>query len=363
MRELQNAPDFELQVLVIGSHWSPRHGMSVEAIRKDGFPISGEVGDFVEGDSHLEVLQMMGASLPKIGGELKRLDPHLVILLGDRTEIFAAATACHIMRIPFAHVAGGDVTSGAIDDALRHGITKMAALHFVTNDAARSRVIQLGESQESVYLTGSTAIETLKKVPPLSRGETLLSIGLEGRRPYLLVTYHPETLSLSETRDDTNEVARALHQLIPIFDIVITSPNEDPGFKVIASAVKTIAREQPAAVAVIDSAGTDLYVNLLRHAAACVGNSSSGLYEAPSVLTPTVNIGERQAGRVRARSVVDCPAVAEDIVEAVSRAMQIKMSDVSNPYDHGDASAKILQVLTSMPPVSSALPKYFCDRP
>jgi UDP-N-acetylglucosamine 2-epimerase (non-hydrolysing)/GDP/UDP-N,N'-diacetylbacillosamine 2-epimerase (hydrolysing) len=293
--------------------------------------------------------------------ELTKLKPNLVLLLGDRYEIFSTAVACHLLNVPIAHLAGGDVTQGAIDDAFRHGITKIASLHFVTNTGAKDRVLQLGEMPERVFCVGSTAIETLNETPNMSKAETLASTELSPDEPYLLLTIHPETNPLGPSDYELSEMRSAITFLSPQYQFVITAPNEDPGFEKIATLYADLKAASPDRVAIVKSGGSDLYVNLLRHAKVCVGNSSSGLYEAPSLGTPTVNIGLRQSGRLRAGSVIDCEATVRSIVDAVEKAAMVDMTAIRNPYDGGRASEQILLALRSFDDFVAILGKPFVD--
>jgi UDP-N-acetylglucosamine 2-epimerase (non-hydrolysing)/GDP/UDP-N,N'-diacetylbacillosamine 2-epimerase (hydrolysing) len=361
MRALDASHDFTLQTLVIGSHWSPRHGFTSNEILADGFKIDGEVRAFAESDKPAAVANAMSQTLTAVTEELTKLKPDLVLLLGDRYEIFSTAVACPLLNLPIAHLAGGDVTQGAIDDAFRHGITKIAALHFVTNPEARDRVLQLGEMPERVFCVGSTAIETINETPNMSKVETLTSTGLNPDEPYLLLTIHPETNPLGPSDYELSEIRAAITFLSPRYQIVITAPNEDPGFEKIETLVADLKVASPDCVAIVKSGGSDLYVNLLRHAEVCVGNSSSGLYEAPSLGTPAVNIGSRQSGRLRASSVIDCEATERSIVDAVEKAAKVDMTAIRNPYDGGKASEQILLALRSFEDFGAILGKPFVD--
>jgi UDP-hydrolysing UDP-N-acetyl-D-glucosamine 2-epimerase len=265
------------------------------------------------------------------------------------------------LNLPIAHLAGGDVTQGAIDDAFRHGITKIAAIHFVTNTGAKDRVLQLGEMPERVFYVGSTAIETLNETPNMSKAETLASTGLNPEEPYLLLTIHSETNPLGPSDYELSEIRAAITFLSRRYQIFITAPNEDPGFEKIETLVADLKVASPNRIAIVKSGGSDLYVNLLRHAEVCVGNSSSGLYEAPSLGTPTVNIGSRQSGRLRASSVIDCEASERSIVDAVEKATKVDMTAIRNPYDGGKASEQILLALRSFDDFGAILGKSFVD--
>jgi UDP-hydrolysing UDP-N-acetyl-D-glucosamine 2-epimerase len=361
MRAFDASQDFTLQTLVIGSHWSPRHGLTSNEILADGFKIDGEVRAFAESDKPAAVASAMSQTLTAVTEELTKLKPDLVLLPGDRYEVFSAAVACHLLNLPVAHVAGGDVTQGAIDDAFRHGITKIAAIHLVTNTGAKDRVLQLGEMPERVFCVGSTAIETLNETPKITKVETLAATGLSPGEPYLLLTIHPETNPLGPSDYELSEIRAAMTALSPRYQIVITAPNEDPGFEKIETLIADLMAALPNRIAIVKSGGSDLYVNLLRHAKVCVGNSSSGLYEAPSLGTPTVNIGSRQSGRLRASSVIDCEATERSIVDAVGKAAKVDMTAIRNPYDGGRASEQILLALRSFDDFAAMLGKPFVD--
>jgi UDP-hydrolysing UDP-N-acetyl-D-glucosamine 2-epimerase len=265
------------------------------------------------------------------------------------------------LNLPIAHLAGGDVTEGAIDDAFRHGITKIAALHFVTNSEAKDRVLQLGELPERVFCVGSTVIETLNDTLKLNETETLAATGLIPGERYLLLTLHPETNPLGPTEHELSEIRAAVTALSVKYQIVITAPNEDPGFGPLETFIANVSANLPDRVAVVKSGGSEFYVNLLRHAKVCIGNSSSGIYEAPSLGTPTVNIGSRQRGRLRADSVIDCEATERSIVDAVEKATKVDMTTIRNPYDWGKASDQILLALRSFENFQATLGKPFID--
>lgn len=306
MREVRDHPALELQTAVTGMHFSRRHGETWQAIEKDGFRIDARVDTQLEDDSTAEVTKSVGRGVIGFADAFARLDPDIVLVLGDRFEILAAAQAALLGNRTIAHVAGGDVTEGAIDESMRHAMTKMAQLHFVTNEVAAARVRQLGEDPAHVYNTGSPGLDYLKRTSLMTRAELEGELGLKFRRRNLLVTFHPATLERESPAAQVGALLAALDVVCaqaPTM-IVFSLPNADPGSQEIAVLIEKYAAAHPDAHA-FASLGQQRYLSLMSHADAVVGNSSSGLYEAPSLKVPTVNIGDRQrAGSPRRRC---CP--------------------------------------------------------
>lgn len=362
MRDIQADPDCQLQVAVTGMHLAPEFGHTWRVLEQDGFDIDARVETVLSSDTPAGVAKSMGLGLIGFADAFARLAPDWVVLLGDRYEIHAAAQAAYVARIPIAHIAGGDVTAGAFDEAFRHGITKMAHLHFVTHQDAARRVRQLGEAESAIFDVGSPGIDTIRRMQLLGREELEASLGIRLAVRNLLVTFHPVTLSNQPAEAQLDELLAALRTFIAEGDthVILTRPNADSGSRAILQRLDTFAAES-GAVSVFTSLGQARYLSLMALADVVIGNSSSGLYEAPALKKPTVNIGERQLGRPAASSVVHCPTSAEAIVAAIRAALALDCSEVVNPYGDGHAAERILARLKAAPRRGEIMMKRFRD--
>lgn len=347
MLGVRASPRLELQIVATGAHLSPEFGLTYREIEADGLRIDRRVEMLLGCDSPAAITKSMGLGLIGIADALKELRPDVVLLLGDRYEILAAASAALLAGIPIAHVHGGELTEGAFDDSIRHAITKMSHLHFVAAAAYWDRVIQLGEQPASVHLVGGLGVDNLLDLQLLDRAELGKSLGFELRDRNLLVTFHPVTLSGGSSAAQMDELLDAL-DAFPDHGILFTMPNADPDSRELAKRVEAFAARR-VNVRVFVSMGYQRYLSCMKVADAVVGNSSSGLTEAPAFRVPTVNIGERQDGRLKASSVIDCPARRADISAAIARALSAEfrssLRDVRNPYGEGGASGRIVKVL------------------
>ncbi len=360
LREIEKEPDFELQLLVTGMHLSPEFGSTWRAIEQDGFAIAQKVEMLVSSDTPVGTAKSIGLGVGGIADAFARLKPDLVLLLGDRFEIFAAAQAALVLLIPVAHIAGGDTTVGAYDEALRHAITKMAHLHFVANADAARRVRQLGEDPGHVYPVGSPGIDAVRQTKLLAADELSDALGFKLRSRNLLVTYHPATLDGALNRAHFEALLAGLDSLGPEVGVIFTHANADAGGREISSLIDAYTATRPNARA-YPSLNRERYLSCMRACDAVVGNSSSGLYEAPSLGRPAVNIGDRQQGRLRAASVIDCAPQAAAIAQAIRRAWATDCSGVENPYGDGHSAPRIVQTLKSLPDFRALLKKRFHD--
>ena len=355
-------PLVQLQLVVTGMHLAPRFGNTVQEIEADGFPVAERLPLPLDDDSELGVIRAMAVATDAFGAAFARLQPDLLVLLGDRFEVLAAAQAAMLCRLPIAHLHGGESTEGVIDEAIRHAVTKMSHLHFVAADAFRRRVIQLGEAPERVWTVGATGLDPIGQLEPLSREQLEEHLGMTLRRPTFLVTYHPVTL-------DAADQGRRMLDLLEILDeragsIVVTGVNADPGGASLWAAATDFALTRPDRVRLVPSLGSRRYLSLAALADAVVGNSSSGLLEAPTLGTPTVDIGARQAGRPRAPSVVHCEEGQETIRAALDRALSPDHRAIAQrretPYGTPGAAARIANVIRSFP-LDGILVKRFHD--
>jgi len=346
--EIRNDPAFELQLIVTGMHLSPEFGLTYRDIEKDGMQIGARVEMLLSGDTPSAIAKSIGLGTIGFADVLQQLRPDLLVLLGDRFEALAAAQAALVARIPIAHIHGGEVTEGAIDEAVRHSITKMASLHFVAGSSFRRRVIQLGEQPDRVFNFGAPGLDNIRRLKLLERDELERVLGFSLGARFFLVTYHPATLG---SRPPEESMGALLHALdaFPDARVVMTYPNADTGGRILIRQVERYAATNPGRVLAVASLGQLRYLSVMRQADVVVGNSSSGLIEAPTFRKPTVNIGERQRGRPRAVSVIDCDEAASAIVRAITKAtsteFQSELHGVVNPYGDGKAATRIADEL------------------
>lgn len=358
MCRLQSDSVFDLKIVATGMHLSPEFGLTYKVIEDDGLQVNAKVEMLLSSDTPLGTAKSLGLGVIGIADALDRLAPDLVILLGDRYEILAAAQAAMLLRIPIAHICGGDSTEGAIDEAIRHSITKMAQLHFVTNGQAAQRIIQMGEDAARVFCVGSPGLDAIRLFPILSREEFETRLGFRFREQNLLVTFHPVTLAADLGAGEFEELVTALVNLGDQFGILFTKPNADASSRALTERLDSFIQSHSNASA-FTSLGQRGYYSALTYVDAIVGNSSSGLYEAPSFHKPTVDIGERQRGRLAASSVIHCEPKAEAISDGIRRAMTMDCSSTVNPYGDGHSVDRILSVLHDLPDRRELLQKCF----
>jgi UDP-hydrolysing UDP-N-acetyl-D-glucosamine 2-epimerase len=357
LKEIQQDPELELELIVTGAHLTPEFGLTYREIERDGFIINEKVEMLLASDTASGVIKSMGLALIGLADALERLDPDILVLLGDRYEILAAAEAALIAKIPIAHIAGGDITEGAFDESIRHAVTKMAQLHFVTNEQAWQRVRQMGEDPRHIYNVGSPGLDHLKRGSLLTRAELAAELDLKFYPRNLLITFHPVTLDRELASEQFKAVLDALEDLGPEVGLIFTKPNSDPGGRALIQMVEEFAARHSNA-RVFTSLGSR-YLSLMSQVDAVVGNSSSGLYEAPALKKPTVNVGDRQKGRLQAASVINALPERESIKNAIYAAFQKDCSSVVNPYGDGDSAVKIHQILKQLPDYRDLLQKPF----
>jgi GDP/UDP-N,N'-diacetylbacillosamine 2-epimerase (hydrolysing) len=351
MQGIKDDPELTLQVIATGMHLSPEFSQTYREIEQDGFQIDRKVEMLTSSDTSVGIAKSMGLGLIGFADALNELNPDLILVLGDRFEIFAAVAAALVARIPVAHLHGGETTEGAFDESLRHSITKMSQLHFVAAEEYRQRVIQLGEQPERVFLVGGLGIDAIKRIALLDREALEASLDFQLGAKSLLVTFHPVTLENQSSGQQMAELLAALGQLADT-NLIFTMPNADNGSRELACMVSDFVATHSNARA-YDSLGQLRYLSCVQLVDGVVGNSSSGLAEAPSLSTGTVNIGDRQRGRLKAQSVIDCPPQRQAILDSINSLytpdFRQVLQTVVNPYGNGGASQKILQVLQNYP--------------
>lgn len=360
MRELQRSPCYEFQIVVTGMHLSPEFGLTYKVIEEDGFQISMRVETLLSSDTPVGVAKATGLGVLGFADALSNLKPDLLVVLGDRFEIFAAVQAALFLRIPIAHIGGGDVTAGAFDEAMRHSISKLSHLHFVTNAEAAARLERMGEATDHIYNVGSPGLDHLfsSELPDRKMLEAELDFKFRARN--FLVTFHPVTLDTVSSREQLEELLLALDRFRDDTGILITLPNADTEGRALIERIKRYAQCKPD-VKVFTSLGQRRYLGAIAQVDVVIGNSSSGLYEAPSLRTPTVNIGKRQEGRLRAASVFDCLPHADDIHQAITASLAFGRQRVVNPYQRGNSAKLMMEAIDSVQDFSALTLKYFND--
>lgn len=362
MHDLRSDPDVRLQVVVTGTHLERRFGMTVDAIESDGFAVDARVPLGIDGDSEGDVARAMARGIEGVSAALATLRPDIMLVLGDRFEILAAAQAALIHNVPIAHVAGGDVTEGAFDEAIRHSLTKMAHIHFATNAASAARIRQMGEDPDRIHVVGSPGLDHLRRTKLLEVAQLEAALGSPLGERNLLVTFHPVTLEGDRGLGELRELIAALSRLPGEVILWVTRPNADPGNAAINHALDAWAKER-ANVRLHVSLGQLRYLSLMALVDAVVGNSSSGLYEAPSFGIPTVDVGDRQAARLAAPSVIRVRAQADAIHAAILQAFAVSASGTENPYGDGRSAGRIVDILKSSPRGPALLRKRFHEVP
>jgi UDP-N-acetylglucosamine 2-epimerase (non-hydrolysing)/GDP/UDP-N,N'-diacetylbacillosamine 2-epimerase (hydrolysing) len=364
LRRILLDPDLRLHLYVTGMHLAPEFGQTVRWIEEEQIPIAERLLILVSGDNAEATSKSMGQALIAFAQSYARFQPDLLVVLGDRFEMISAALAAIPFRIPVAHIHGGELTSGAIDDAIRHATTKLAHLHFVSNEIYARRVAQLGEDPSRIIISGAPALDYLRQVPLPNPNELENHLQMPLDPAPLIVTFHPTTLDPLPARVQIQAVLQALDR----FDrpVIFTSPNADPGGLEFMSIISDYCSKR-SRCRFIKNLGTRYYFGLLGHALAMVGNSSSGIIEAPSFKLPVVNIGSRQDGRVKARNVIDVSFdvghIQSGIQKAIDDDFRSSLRDLQNPYDAGRSASEIIVDALKSLPVDKLIYKRFRDEP
>lgn len=347
MNGIKNDPQLVLQVIATGMHLSPTFGLTYKEIEADGFIIDFKIETLTSSDSPVGIAESISKGISDCAIAFEQLKPDVILLLGDRYEIFAAAIAALVAKIPIAHLHGGESTSGAYDEAIRHSITKMSHLHFVAAEEYKSRVIQLGEDANNVFLVGGLGVDAIKEIELLSKKDLESSLEIEFQARSLLVTFNPATLESNSAEMQMKELLEALSNLRET-TLIFTMPNADTGGLALMKSVQEFVLGNKDAHSFI-SLGQQRYLSCISHVDGVVGNSSSGLTEVPSFKKGTINIGSRQLGRLQSLSVINCEPNHVQIRDAIkvlySEDFQLSLESVINPYGEGGASGKILEIL------------------
>ena len=362
MQGLKEDPELKLQIVATGMHMSPEFGLTYRTIECDGFHIDRKVEMLTSSDTPVGIAKSMGLGMISFADALNELQPDLIVVLGDRFEIFSAVSAALVARIPVAHIHGGEVTEGSIDESIRHSITKMSHFHFVAAEEYRQRVIQLGEQPERVFLVGGPGIDSIKRLKLLDRVELEASLDFKLGLKNLLITFHPVTLEAATAENQFGELLATLASLENT-QLIFTMPNADTDGRELIKLVHNFVAQHPNAKA-YTSLGQLLYLSCVAHVDGVVGNSSSGLVEAPSFKKGAINIGDRQRGRLQAGSVINCEPVRDSIGAALAKLysseFQASLQHVVNPYGVGGASELIVSTIKTVP-LDGVLKKHFYD--
>jgi GDP/UDP-N,N'-diacetylbacillosamine 2-epimerase (hydrolysing) len=360
---LRQEPNIELQLLVTGMHLSPEFGLTQNQMLKDGFEIHESVEMLLSSDTEVGTVKGLGLGMIGYADALKRLQPDWVVVLGDRFEILGVTIAAHLLRIPVAHISGGEQTQGATDDAMRHAITKMSWLHFAATEAYRNRVIQLGESPERVYNVGAIGLDNIKNLELLDKKAFEAAIDWTLGAKNILITFHPVTLEHQSAEDQFEELLAALHELSDTH-LIFTLPNADAGGRAIVTLIHAFVQKHPENARAYTSLGQLKYLSALKFMDMVVGNSSSGVVEVPSFLIPTVNIGNRQKGREMPPSVINVDtntaAIRAGIQLGYTPTFRESIKNQINPYGSGNTAPQILSILKKTGKIAD-LKKIFHD--
>jgi len=362
LKEIESDSELELQLIVTGMHLSPEFGLTYQTIEKE-FNINKKIEMLLSSDTSIGISKSMGLALISFSEAYEELQPDIVVVLGDRYEIFSAVSAAMIARIPIAHLHGGETTEGAFDEAIRHSITKMCHLHFTATQEYKNRVIQLGEHPSRVFNVGGMGIENIQRLKLLSKDEFEKSIEFKLNKKNILVTFHPVTLENSTAKEQFQELLDTIDKLENT-NIIFTKANSDIDGRVINQMIDEYVFNNSHKAISFTSLGQIRYLSALQYVDAMVGNSSSGLAEAPSFKIGTINIGERQKGRIKASSIIDCEPNQKSIKKAFeklySNKFQELLKSVNNPYDNGSTSKKIIEILKNID-LKNILKKSFYD--
>lgn len=350
-RELRAYETVELQIIATNMHLDPRYGMTVDEILEDRFQVNERVEMNARSASAVDTAVATGKCLGGMAKALNRLKPDLLVILGDRYEMLAVATAATIMRVPIAHIAGGEISEGAFDDNIRHALTKLATLHFTATDAYRNRVISMGENPAHVINTGALGVYNIIHEPVIPKADLERFIGIDINASTLLVTFHPATMDPIPVEERCEALLQALDGFIGSH-VIFTYPNNDPEGEVIIKMIRDYETRNPGRVAVVPSLGRRRYLSALHFVSAVVGNSSSGIVEVPTMRIPSVDIGIRQQGRIAASSVIHCDGEADDIHQAISFALSPAGKrlalETDNPYAKRDTVNRIADTLATI---------------
>jgi len=359
IKSVHDDPDMELQLLVTGMHLSPEFGLSWKQIEQDGFPIIRKIEILLSSDTAVGISKSNAIAQISFAEAFDQLQPEIIILLGDRTETFAAASVALVAGIPIAHIHGGELTEGAYDNAIRHSITKMSHLHFTAAEKYRNRVIQLGEQPDTVFNVGAIGLDNINKLHLLNKSDFEQSINRKLLNKNLLITFHPVTLENHSSKEQFIQLLAALDELADTL-LIFTKPNSDKDGRVIIQLIDEFVVKNPNKAIAFTSLGQLRYLSAIKYMDAVLGNSSSGIIEVPAFSVPTINIGDRQKGRIVGPTIFNCNPIKDEIKIAIDNAFKYdKLTPWQHPYGTGNTSEKIFEVLKNTKEIN--LKKKFYD--
>ena len=350
LQALANHPDVDLKLIVLASHLSPEFGHTVREIEKDGLAVAARLECLLSSDSDVGMAKSIGVGVLSLADCLAAIRPDVLLLIADRYEMLSPAVVALALRIPIAHIEGGEISRGAIDDAVRNALTKMSHVHFTSTSGARARVIAMGEEPWRVHRAGAPSLDHLRKSKLLSKAEVEKKLQIDLTPPIAIVAYHPVTL-LPNPNAEADELFAALTQCP--HQLIFCHPNADAGGRDLSQRIRLFLASRGGGQLFVNLPAVE-YWSLLRHADILIGNSSSGIMESASFALPTINVGMRQEGRERARNVLDAEPLAASILQqlhkADSQSFRASLSGMTNPYGDGEAAERIAHVLTTLPP-------------
>lgn len=345
MQLIKESDQLQLQIIATGAHLSPEFGLTYKNIENDGFIIDEKVEILLSSDTPASIAKTMGMAMMGMADILPRLNPDLIVILGDRYEMLSIASAATIFKIPIVHLHGGEITEGAYDDAIRHSITKMSHLHFTSTEEYKSRVIQMGENPASVFNVGAIGLDNIRDLKLLSKEELEADLDIKFRKYNYQITFHPETLNNLSSAEQFQNLLNVVEKQEDSF-FIFTKANADTDGRIINQMIDDFVKKHPNTAKAFSSLGTLRFLSVVKLCDAIVGNSSSGILEAPSLFTPTINIGDRQKGRTQASSIINVDNSEEGISSGFELVKKIiaedQLSDMKNPYDNGGAAQEIL---------------------
>jgi len=348
MEEIKNDLYLELQIIASCMHLSPEFGLTFKQIQKDGFKINEKIEMLLSSDTPSGLLKSIGLGIISYADSLNRLKPDITIILGDRFEALSFAIASYVHRVPIAHIQGGELTEGLIDDGIRHAITKLSYIHFASTEQYKKRIIQLGEHPSRVFNVGALGIDNIKKLKLMKKQELEQSLNIRFKSKNLLITYHPVTLMKNQSEKELKALLSVLEKLEDTL-LIFTKPNADTEGRRLIKILEEFEKKNSNKAVVFTSLGQLHYLSIMQYVDAVIGNSSSGIIEAPSFKVPSINIGDRQKGRIRAKSVIDCDgtetAIKKALEKAYSEEFRMKLKNLKNPYGNGVSAKKIIEIL------------------
>lgn len=359
MNLIKKDKSFELQIIATAMHLSPEFGMTVNEIERDGYKVNEKIEMLLSADTDTAIVKAMGLAMISAADVFKKLNPDLLVILGDRFEMLALAQSAYLMNIPIAHIAGGETTEGAFDEGIRHSITKMSSLHFAATEIYKKRIIQLGENPERVFNVGALGLDNIKNMKLISKQDLEKDLKLRFDSKTALVTFHPVTLEKESPKKQFEKLLKAFEKF-PELKLIFTMPNSDTGGREIIAMINNYSEQRENAYA-FTNLGQKRYLSTLKYVDLVIGNSSSGIVEVPFMGIPTLNIGDRQKGRIMGESIVNVKCDEKEIVKGITACLNRKkaIGKMKNPYGNGTAAKQMLNIIKKKTGKISSKKKFF----